>query len=84
MATQKPMWAVEIKWSDRYVDNPGELKSLLSFMEANRLKQAIVTSIEKSAIKRLDSVTLQFIPTALYAYIVGHNTLLERRQMIGL
>jgi len=30
------------------------------------------------------SVRLQFIPTSVYAYIVGYNTLKEKRQKIGL
>lgn len=81
---QKPMWAVEVKWSDRYYEHTGELQSLLNFMENNRIGQAIVTSIEKKGKKQLEKVALQFIPTAVYAYIVGHNTLQERRQKIGL
>jgi len=81
---QKPLWAVEVKWSDRYYEQTGELQSLLSFMENNRIGQAIVTSIEKKGKKQLDKVALQFIPTAVYAYIVGHNTLHERKQKIGL
>jgi predicted AAA+ superfamily ATPase len=81
---QKPLWAVEVKWSDRYYEHTGELQSLLNFMENNRIGQAIVTSIEKKGKKQLEKVALQFIPTAVYAYIVGHNTLQERRQKIGL
>jgi predicted AAA+ superfamily ATPase len=42
---QKPYWAVEIKWSDRYVEYCGELKSLLQFLTTNRLGEAIVTTI---------------------------------------
>ena len=53
-------------------------------MENNRIGQAIVTSIEKKGKKQLEKVALQFIPTAVYAYIVGHNTLQESRQKIGL
>lgn len=34
--------------------------------------------------KQLERVALQFIPTAVYAYIVGHNTLHETKQKIGL
>ena len=83
-STQKPSWAVEIKWSDRYYDHIGELKSLLSFMDANQLKQVIVTSMEKSGKKELDHISIQFIPTSLYAYIVGHNTIQIRKQKIGL
>ena len=81
---QKPLWAVEVKWSDRYYEHTGELQSLLNFMENNRVGQAIVTSIEKKGKKQMEKVALQFIPTAVYAYIVGHNTLQERRQKIGL
>jgi hypothetical protein len=53
-------------------------------MENNRIGQAIVTSIEKSGKKQLDKMALQFIPTAVYAYIVGHNTLQEQRQKTGM
>lgn len=81
---QKPQWAVEVKWSDRYYEHTGELQSLLNFMEINHIKQAIVTSIEKKGKKQLEKLALQFIPTAVYAYIVGHNTLQARRQKIGL
>ena len=81
---QKPLWAVEVKWSDRYYEHTGELQSLLSFMENNQIKQAIVTSIEKKGKKQLNEVALQFIPSSVYAYIVGHNTLHERKQKIGL
>lgn len=82
--TQKPLWAVEVKWSDRYFDHAGELQSLLNFMESNKIEQAIVTSIEKRGKKQLEKVALQFIPTAVYAYMVGHNTLQKRKQEIGL
>ena len=57
---QKPSWAFEIKWSDRYFEQYGELKSLLQ------------------------QVRLQFIPAAVYAYIVGHNTFEKKQQTIGL
>lgn len=75
IASQKPNWAVEIKWSDRYYEQPGDLKSLLSFMQNNNLSTALVTSISKFGFKQLDSVSLQFMPSAIYAYIVGYNTI---------
>ena len=78
IARQKPNWAVEIKWSDRYYENYGELQSLLQFMEKNGIDSAVVTSIKKSGYKKLDKVGLQFIPAAIYAYIVGKNTLLKK------
>lgn len=81
LPTQKPLWAVEIKWSDRYFAQPGGLKSLLAFMEANHLSSAIVTSISTYDYKQMDTVGLQFIPAALYAYIVGDNTLKQRARL---
>jgi len=42
----KPLWAVEIKWSNRYFEHPAELKSLLSFCATNQLQKAVVTTIE--------------------------------------
>lgn len=81
---QKPNWAVEIKWSDRYFEHIGELKSLLQFMEINKVDEAIVTSISKFGEKQLQKVRLQFIPAAIYAYIVGHNTFEKKQQSIGL
>lgn len=84
MARQKPQWGVEIKWSDRYVENPGELASLLWFMSKNGLKEAIVTSETLTADKVMDSVILHFIPVACYAYTVGKNTLKHAQEMYGL
>lgn len=76
---QKPIWAVEMKWSDRYFEAPGELKSLLSFVEKNNLKAAIVSSRTKYGTKNLETVSLTFIPSALYAYILGYNTIGQKK-----
>lgn len=84
IAKQKPNWAVEIKWTDRYFERPGELESLLYFMEKNTLNDAIVTSINAEGIKKLEKVNLIFIPSACYAYIVGENTLKQTRVSYGL
>lgn len=70
---QKADWAVEVKWSDRYFDKPTELKSLLHFMENNKMERALVTSVTKRGVKQLRSVRLEFIPSAIYAYTVGYN-----------
>ena len=75
---QKPSWAVEMKWSDRCFDAPGELKSLLSFMDKNHLLSAIVSSRTKYGTKNLENVSLTFIPSALYAYLLGYNTIEQR------
>lgn len=70
----KPQWAMEIKWSNRYWEKPGELKSLIRFCKINNLKSAMVTSIDKEGIIQHDGVELYFYPSAMYAYSVGVNT----------
>ena len=69
--SQKPDRAVEIKWSDRYYKQPGELKSLLSFMQNNNLKRAVVTTVNDVGNRKMECGELQFVPTALYAYTKG-------------
>ncbi len=69
--SQKPDRAVEIKWSDRYYKYPGELKSLLSFMQTNKLQRAVVTTVNDVGSHTMECGELQFVPTALYAYTKG-------------
>lgn len=84
IARQRPNWGVEIKWSDRYVDHPGELASLLWYMPNNGLKEAIVTTETRTCDKEMDDVTLHFVPVACYAYTVGENTLRQTQERFGL
>jgi uncharacterized protein len=69
----KPLWAAEVKWSDRYFDKPRELKALLHFCKNNNLSSALVTTISKEGKQVVDGVTLYFIPASVYAYVVGYN-----------
>ncbi|MGI8893291.1 MAG: ATP-binding protein [Bacteroidia bacterium] len=80
-ATQKALWALEIKWSNHYVNNPGKLQSLLAFCEANNLQSALVTSIDIFASFSYKNIKLQFIPSSLYAYTIGFNTLIQKRNI---
>ena len=83
-ARMKPDWAVELKWTDRYYENPGELVSLRTFMVTNGLTQALVTTQTQSGLMSLPWGNLQFMPTACYAYIVGRNTLYRTKAGMGL
>jgi uncharacterized protein len=76
----KPVWALEIKWSNRYFENADELKSLISFCEANNLKAALVTTLDKSGNKLIKDLTIHFLPSALYAYTVGKNNINYRQK----
>ena len=77
---QKPLWAVEVKWSDRYCDHPDELKSLVSFCNANGLKNTLVTSMTRNIFCEQDGVKIEFVPASLYCYTVGHNLVRRKFQ----
>jgi hypothetical protein len=76
----KPLWALEIKWSNRYYEKPDELKSLLTFCEINALKSALITTIDKTGSKEMQKMKLHFLPSALYAYTIGKNTILQKQK----
>jgi hypothetical protein len=71
----KPVWALEIKWSDRYARNPDELKSLIKFCKENELKQALVTTLTIQSVVEYEGIEFTFIPASAYAYTVGANTM---------
>ncbi|NOY95962.1 MAG: ATP-binding protein [Chlorobi bacterium] len=79
-ATLKPIWALEIKWTDRYYNKPNELKSLYKFCIENNLNNPIVTTINKEGNKNIRGLNIQFLPSSTYAYTVGKNTLERERK----
>lgn len=74
----KPLWAVEIKWSDRYFTKPGDLKSLICFCGRNNIDKALVTTIDAQGVKELDNLKLTFTPSSVYTYNIGVNTLTKK------
>ncbi len=74
-STLKPAWAVEIKWSNIYFNNPGKLKSLSNFVIKNKLNRAVVTTIDITDEIQFNDYTLDYIPSALYCYTIGRRTL---------
>ena len=70
---QKAAWAIEVKWSDRFVKNPYELKSLFNFCRTNGIKEAVVTTLSKQEEFLFDDLKIEFIPTSLYCWTVGRN-----------
>ncbi len=77
--TLKALWALEIKWTNRYFEKPGELKSLLKFCRSNDLNSAVVTTIDEMGIVNYQDIDIQFVPVAAYAYNVGRNTLQSKQ-----
>lgn len=81
---QKVAWAVEVKWSDRYCDNPHELRSVLSFCQANGLKRVLVTSKTKMLHSNAGDIEIEFLPASLYCYTVGYNLIHGRKNLPSL
>lgn len=61
-ATQKPIWALEIKWS-----NSGDTSNLRSFMEANKLRFGWITTIDQHDLSK----HLKKVPASIMCYMIG-------------
>lgn len=70
---QKPDWAVEVKWSDRYCTALTEIGGLIGFCKKNKLDGVLVTSKTKSLNCCEQNVEIKFLPTSLYCYTVGYH-----------
>lgn len=73
-----PDWAVEIKWSDRYIKRPEELREQLKFCENMKLKELLVTSRSKFAEQTIYGIDIEYVPAAIYCYTVGKNLIRAR------
>ena len=71
------------KMVEPYVSKPNELKSLLHFCEKNDISSALVTTIDKEARVIFNGLELNFYPVALYAYVIGMNSLEQKRNKSG-
>lgn len=71
----RPVWGVEIKWSNRYFEKPQELKSLIQFCKTNVFQTALVTSIDQLGVKKVADLIFSFLPASVYTYNIGDITL---------
>lgn len=74
----KPLWCVEIKWSNRYFEKPQELSSLLQFCQQNNFNATLVTTIDQAGNKKIGNLEITFVPSAVYAYNIGVVTLHQK------
>lgn len=81
MATQKAISLAEIKWTDRFAENPTELKSLYSFLSLNpSVKKIFVTSKTRFGTYDIPEGKMMFIPVAIYSYWIS-NFLYHSKRM---
>jgi len=79
----KPVWGVEIKWSNRYFEKPNELKSLIHFCKSNGFDKALVTSIDQMGVKKINDLFLTFLPASVYSYNIGNITLSNKKEQLN-
>ncbi|MDO9270146.1 MAG: ATP-binding protein [Methylobacter sp.] len=77
-ADQRPLWAIEVKWSDRPYKARGELDNCVDFVARNKnIRQPInITSrtiSDENVIYK--GIKFRFLPSSLYAYVLGVNIL---------
>jgi len=70
-AMLKPITALEIKWSDKYVDRPESLKGLIRFANKNRLLRVWATTRSKSSKTTHDGSEVCQWPAAVLAFDYG-------------
>ncbi len=68
----KISWCMEVKWSDRYLDSPEDLKGLIYFCRKNNINRPIVTTKSKIQLVKRKNITFRFIESAAYCFIIGH------------
>jgi predicted AAA+ superfamily ATPase len=73
LTPKKMFWATEIKWSNRFFDNPQELSNFIKFAQKNKIKDLWVTTIDKKELKIVDGLAINFKEASVYCYTVGRN-----------
>ena len=67
----KPTGALEIKWSDRYVNKPEDLKGLIKFIRNNQLKLAWASTRSQIGKKIIGESEVRQWPAAVLAFHYG-------------
>lgn len=73
----KPLWFVEIKWTDRPFTDNKMLDNCVEFCGLNKIvdKNTKITSLTIQDAKTYKGINFEFTPSSLYAYTVGSNLL---------
>jgi predicted AAA+ superfamily ATPase len=70
---QKPATALEIKWSNRFAEDPKQLKNLKSFCEKHKIEAPVVTTIDIDRFEINDKTTIEFRPASELCLSIGRN-----------
>ncbi len=78
---QQPDWVVEVKWSDRIVRHPEELKGLTEFCKKHEVIDTLVTTRTVLSSGIFDGVPIEFEPASEYCLDLGRNII--KTHMLG-
>jgi len=70
---QKPASVLEIKWSNRFAEDPKQLKNLKSFCEKHKIYAPVVSTIDIERVDSSDKTIIQFMPASELCLIIGRN-----------
>lgn len=76
LRTQKPRFAVEIKWSDRIPGDLRELRGLKELVSRHTLiRRPLVTTRTYTGQAKLEDIDIEFVPVAVHCYTIARNLL---------
>lgn len=81
---QRPLWAVEVKWSDRPFTARSELNNCVEFVARNpKVSQPILVTTRTIEARNLEYKGVQFNlqPASVYAYTLGANILRSKDEL---
>ena len=74
--TQKPRFAVEIKWSDACFSDWSLLRGIRALATEHALaRPPVVTTLTAAGMGEENGVRIEFIPTSLHCYTIARNVL---------
>lgn len=79
-STGRPNFALEIKWSNQFVEKPTLLKNLRAFCKRNDLKEAYVTTLDLRKDRKRNELVYKFVPASFFAYVMGRNMVYTKVQ----
>lgn len=75
--TLKPRWAYEIKWSDRYVTHPHELKGLIQFGKLNDVASLGASTKSIKSESRINGLVIKHFPCSLHCWHISKSIVQE-------
>ena len=80
--TFKVSWCLEVKWSNRYVEDVKQLRSLRTFCENNKLEMATITTKSRCKEEKISGkLTFVFKEAAMVCFNLGYNVLLRQTEI---